>query len=1023
MKPFSPLFLSFWSQCLQLFLFFTLIFRPCLVTSSWDNETDHLSLLKFKESISSDPSHILDSWNFSTHFCNWHGITCGNEPRRVTRLVLEGYQLSGSISPFIGNLSFLRTIILRNNSFFGEIPQDLGRLFRLRLLSFLNNTLTGKFPVNITSCSKLRYLSFGRNNLAGKIPMEIGYLHNLERLYLLENNFIGQIPMSMWNLSSLTVIYFSMNNLEGNIPKEIGRLENLIAFLLDVNKLSGPIPSSLYNLSSLTHIGLNGNHCNGSLPSNMFNSLPNLQVLTLGVNQISGPIPASLANTSKLEIISVGDNSFSGLIPNLEKLHDLSFLELSFNNLGSNSSKDWEFLYSLSNCSKLRQLVIPGNNLGGHLPDAIGNLSTQLTMLVLGSNQIFGKIPASLGNLVGLTSLNMEMNHFTDFIPTTFGNFQNMQSLALGGNKFSGEIKHFIGNLTQLFLLDLSGNMFKGKVPPTIGNCKSLQRLDLSQNNFSGAIPVQLITLSSLSILLNLSHNSFGGKIPSEVGNLKNIGKLDASHNHISGKIPQAIGDCQSLEYLFLQGNFFQETIPSSLASLKALRHLDLSQNNLSGSIPKGLQDIALLGYLNVSFNMLDGEVPSKGVFSNASAISVLGNKKLCGGISKLELPPCPLKSTGQRKHLNFQLFISICCVVAFLLLASVVAIYHGKKRSKKSSSNSATIDMISKVSYQSLHNATDGFSINNLIGSGSSGSVYKGSFESNEVVAIKVINFQKKGAHKSFVSECNALRNAKHRNLVKVITCCSGIDYKGHEFKALVYKYMVNGSLENWLHPRTENLDHPRLLLLDQILDILIDIVSALNYLHNEYGQPLIHCDLKPSNVLLDGNMVAHLSDFGLARLLSTVETISNEQSSTIGIKGTIGYVPPEYGIGSEVSTQGDMYSFGILVLEMLTKRRPTGEMFKDGHNLQTYVKNAFPKKLLEVVSPTIFPQELEEAVVASGDISENTMQIPSNVEKCLHCLFMIGLTCSKESPHERMSVIDVARELNSVKSFFPLW
>ncbi|XP_028804020.1 probable LRR receptor-like serine/threonine-protein kinase At3g47570 [Neltuma alba] len=1021
MKPFSFTSLSFWSQSLHFLLFFTWIFRPCPVASSWGNETDHFSLLKFKESISSDPNHILDSWNISTHFCNWHGITCGHKHHRVTRLVLKGCQLRGSISPFIGNLSFLRTIVLENNNFYGEIPQDLGRLFRLQVLYLANNTLIGKFPVKVTSCSKLRYLSFGGNNLTGKIPMEIGSLHNLEQLYLIQNNFIGQIPMSMWNMSSLTVISFSINKLEGNIPKEIGRLENLTVFALDANKLSGAIPSSLCNLSSLTHVGY-GNQLNGSLPTNMFNSLPNLQLLQLGKNQISGPIPASLANASMLKLISVGGNNFSGLIPNLGKLHGLSFLELGSNNLGSNSAKDWEFLYSLSNCSKLRVLIILNNNLGGHLPDAIGDLSTQLTLLSLSYNQILGKIPASLGNLVRLTLLDMEMNHLTNIIPSTFRNFQNMQSLSLGRNKFSGKIKHFIGNLTQLFRLDLSRNMFEGKVPPTIGNCKSLQYLDLSQNNFSGAIPIQLITLLSLSILLNLSHNSFGGNIPSEVGNLKNIGNLDASHNHISGKIPQTIGDCQSLEYLFLQGNFFQETIPSSLASLKGLRYLDFSQKNVSGSIPKGLQDIALLEYLNVSFNMLDGEVPSKGVFSNTSAISLVGNKRLCGGISKLELPPCAPKFTGQRKHPNFKLFISICCVIAFLLLASVVAIYHGRKRSKKASC-SETIDMISKVSYQSLHNATDGFSINNLIGSGSFGSVYKGSFESNEVVAIKVINLQIRGAHKSFVAECNALRNAKHRNLVKIITCCSSIDYKGHEFKALVYEYMGNGNLENWLHPRTENLDHPRIFLLDQIINILIDISSALNYLHNEHGQPLVHCDLKPSNVLLDGNVVAHLSDFGLARLLSTVETISNKQSSTIGIKGTIGYVPPEYGMGSEVSTQGDMYSFGILVLEMLTKRGPTGGMFKDGHSLQAHVKNAFPNKLLEVVSPTIFPQELEHAVVASGDISENTMQVHPNVEKCSRCLFMIGLTCSIESPHERMSAIDVVRELNSIKSFFPLW
>ncbi|KAI9088578.1 hypothetical protein K1719_029692 [Acacia pycnantha] len=1005
---------------LHLFVFFILKFQYWKPASSLSNETDRLSLIKFKESISNDPYQIMDSWNSSTYFCDWHGISCSHRHHRVTHLNLTGHQLSGTISPFIGNLSFLRVILLQNNNFHGEIRKDLGRLFRLEVLYFENNTLTGEFPINVTSCSNLKCFSCGWNQLIGKIPKEIGSLHKLEALFLLFNNFIGQIPTSLWNLTSLSILSLNSNNLEGSIPKEIGQLKILTVFEVGVNKLSGTIPFALHNLSSLIGIILDSNHFNGPLPANMFSNLPNLQLFELGGNQFSGRIPTSIVNATMLVRISIGGNNFVGQIPNLGKLHDLTVLELSDNSLGSNSSKDWEFLNSLSNCSELEMLYLEQNNFGGHLPKSIGNLSTKLTLLGLSQNQICGRIPMELGNLINLTMLHIEMNYFTDIIPVTFRKFHNMQYLSLWGNKLSGEIIHFIGNLTQLFHLDLSHNMLEEKVPASIGNCESLQYLDLSQNNFSGGIPIQLLTLSSLSILLNLSHNSFSGDIADEFGNLKNIGKLDVSHNQFSGKIPQTIGDCQSLEFLFLQGNFLQETIPISLASLKGLRYLDLSHNNLSGPIPKGLQDIAYLGYLNVSFNMLEGEVPSKGVFHNASAISLVGNNKLCGGISKLELPPCPTKSSGQRKHQNFKLVVSICCVIGFLLVLAVIAIYYGRKISKKSSSSSPTIDMIYKVSYQTLHNATDGFSVNMLIGSGSFGSVYKGSFESQEVVAIKVINLQIRGAHKSFVAECNALRNAKHRNLVQIVTCCSSIDYKGNEFKALVYEYMVNGNLENWLHPTTENPNDQRLLLLDQIINILMDIVFALNYLHYEYGQPLIHCDLKPSNVLLDDNMVAHLSDFGLARLLSTISVVSNKQSSTLGIKGTVGYIPPEYGMGSEVSMQGDMYSFGILILEMLTKKRPTEDIFNDRHNLQTYVKVSFPDKLFKVVSPTILPRELEHIVGASRDLSKNMMQIHPNVEKCLRSLFKIGLTCSMESPNERMSAMDVIKELNSIKSFF---
>ncbi|KAF7825263.1 kinase-like protein [Senna tora] len=227
----------------------------------------------------------------------------------------------------------------------------------------------------------------------------------------------------------------------------------------------------------------------------------------------------------------------------------------------------------------------------------------------------------------------------------------------------------------------------------------------------------------------------------------------------------------------------------------------------------------------------------------------------------------------------------------------------------------------------------------------------------------------------------------------------------------------MTNGSLEKWLHPEIENANHPRNLLFDQRLNIIIDVASALHYLHYECEQPIIHCDLKPSNVLLDGDMVAHVSDFGLAKLVSTIRGNSNRQSSTIGIMGTIGYAPPEYGMGSEASTQGDMYSFGILIMEMFTgRRRPTYEIFADGQNLHNYVKVTFPNNLLQIVDPNLFPRE---AKVTENEEANNEILtlIHPNVEKCLSSIFRIGLCCSVESPSERMSIRDVIRELNHIR------
>ncbi|KAI9107965.1 hypothetical protein K1719_020838 [Acacia pycnantha] len=934
------------------------------------NETDYLALIKFKESITDDPKQILSSWNSSNHFCNWTGITCSRKHQRVTELNLEGYYLGGFISPHVSNLSFLRNLFLTVNSFHGEIPSELGRLFRLKTLSLSNNTLTGKIPSNLTRCTQLRILHLSKNSLIGKIPYQLGFLQHLERLQLSFNNLNGEIPLSIWNLTSLTHLSIGQNNLEGSIPEEIGHLKKLTFFAAPVNGLSGSLPSSLYNLSSLTVISLGKNQLNMTrLPYNMFTNLPNLNYFALGLNQISGPIPNSITNASSLQIFNIPSNNFFGEVPNLGDLKGLQSLNLEFNNFGSSSNSDLNFMTSLKNCSKLEILSLTANKFGGILPNSIGNLSTQLTLLYLGSNQIYGAIPDTLERYKILNGLGLEDNKFSGTIPTSFGNLREIKRLLLQANQLSGEIPASLGNLSKLITLSISENMLEGKIPIIVGNMKNI------------------------------------------------------SENNLSGEIPSTIGECTSMEYLNLQGNSFNGPMPPSLALMKGLTHLDVSQNNLSGSISSiGLQNIYFLQYLNVSFNMFDGEVPTEGVFSNASSISVIGNINLCGGISELHLSPCPKKVDTQRKH-NLKLVVIVICVAFPLSVIFLLSFYWRRERNKKSPSTSPEIEQFPKVSYQNIHIATEGFSSNNLIGSGSYGSVYKGRLESEDnLVAIKVLKLQKKGAEKSFLSECNALKNIRHRNLVKILTCCSSMDYKGEEFKALVFEYMSNGSLEKWLHPNQES-EYRSTLDISQRLNIIYDVAFALHYLHYENEQPIVHCDIKPSNVLLDDDMVAHVGDFGLARLLATLSGSSQKQTSTSGIKGTIGYAPPEYGISSEVSTQGDVYSFGILILEMLTGRRPTDLMFGDDHNLHSYAKVAFPNNLLEILDTTLVPQQIQQTTIVGGEIrTEEVAIMHPNHEKTLISLFELGLACSVELPKERVNMMDVLKELNQIKKSFCL-
>ncbi|KAI4308549.1 hypothetical protein L6164_031608 [Bauhinia variegata] len=1008
LKPNSPTLCHVYHQILLLFSLSFIFLLPIPAARALTNETEKMALLKFKESITNDPHGILGSWNGSTHFCNWVGVRCGRKHQRVTALELNGYGFGGLISPYIGNLSFIRSIMLCNNSLSGHIPLEIGRLFRLQDFLLWNNTLGGEVPRSLVNCSQLRILDLTTNHLTGPIPIEFGCLMKLEELYLGINILTGGLPPTLGNISSLVALSVAGNSLEGLIPYEIGCLKKLSKFEIGVNNLSGAIPSSLYNISSMTILSATQNQLGGTLPDNIGTAMWNLQVLELGFNKLSGSVPPSLCNISGLQSVDLGDNNFVGSVPtNFGKLRQLSFLGLWNNHLGHNSWKDWDFLNSLTNCSKLEFFDLACNNVGGILPMAIGNLSNQLSYLFLESNKIHGSIPAEITSLRNLIFLDLENNSFTGTIPTSFGQFRKLQVLILRQNKLSGHIPSSIGNLTRLINLYFDENRLEGSIPEDFENCQNLQKLLISHNNLNGAIPKKIFRISSL-IWLNLSHNSLAGRLPHERGNLKNIYSLDLSENVLFGDIPTAIGDCLSLEYLFLQGNFFQGGLPASLASLRGIRILDLSRNNLSGEIPKDLQILSDSSYLNFSFNKLQGEVPTGGVFKNASAISLTGNGFLCGGVPELHLPLCPTgESKRVKKHVLKLRILVICLVLFFFLLAASFTMFWIRK-SKRKTSTFSTIDGLLQVSYRRILEATGGLSPNNLIGVGSFGSVYKGTIDSEErVVAVKVLNLQQKEATKSFLAECNALKRIKHRNLVKVLTCCSSIDYNGNDFKALVFEFMTNGSLEKWIHP--EQGENQSLDFLHR-LNVSMDVASALQYLHHECEQPVVHCDLKPSNVLLDSDLVAHLSDFGLARLLLTPNQVSESKSSTIGLKGSVGYAAPEYGIGGKASKEGDVYSFGILLLEMFTGRRPTEEMFMDDFNLHSYVNVALPEKLLQVIDP-ILAQE------GTAEQNGETSSYQTNIKRCILSVLEVGLTCSKESPEERMKIGDAIRQLQMIK------
>nr|XP_010909264.3 receptor kinase-like protein Xa21 [Elaeis guineensis] len=712
-------------------------------------------------------------------------------------------------------------------------------------------------------------------------------------------------------------------------------------------------------------------------------------------------------------------NNLHGKIPcTLGNLQNLSVLSLFWNQLAAKEANDWSFLTALTNCSKLKSLVMGNNNLAGVLPNSISNLSTDIQALDFSNNQISGSLPSNIGNLKNLMVLGMGSNLLTGNIPASLRNLNALHVLNMSHNNFFGQIPPSLGNISLLNWLDLHGNKLSGSIPTQLGNCKNLQLLALFDNQLTGTIPIEILSLPSLSLGRYLSHNALHGFLPSEIGNLINVNVLDISENRLYGELPDSIGKCVVLVYLDMSGNFFEGVIPTSLGNLKGLQFLDLSSNNLAGHIPGYLQIFHSLQFLNLSFNSFEGEVPLDGVFANMSAFSLIGNRRICGGIPELHLPPCSSAQPHgkkQRAAISVVIITVASGLLGLTLILFFILLYWNQKSRKRHPSMATMGTELIRVSYAELVKATDGFSSANLIGVGSFGSVYKGVMEwvDEKMVAIKMLNLQQQGASRSFIAECEALRSIRHRNLVKIITACSGVDFRGNDFKALVLEFMENGSLKQWLHPKVNKGIPMRILNLEQRVSIAIDVASALDYLHHHSPVPTVHCDLKPSNILLNVDMTAHVSDFGLAKFLSESTDLISISASLVAIKGSVGYIAPEYGLGCEVSTQGDVYSYGILLLEMFTGKRPTDETFNESLDLHRFVEMAFPSQIMNIVDPQLIREEEYEII---NDIQQRCT-IQDKIRECLILVISIGLQCSSKVPKERPHMGNIVKKMTAAR------
>ncbi|KAG1359269.1 Leucine-rich repeat receptor-like protein kinase TDR [Cocos nucifera] len=845
--------------------------------------------------------------------------------------------------------------------------------------------------VTCSATGEVTALDLSRRNLSGAISPEVRLLYpSLAHLNLSGNAFCGPLPPAIFDLRRLQTLDLSHNDFNSSFSAAVAGLRRLTLLDAYSNSFTGPVPSGLAKLRLLEHLNLGGSFFEGG-------SLSQLEHLEIGYNSYKGGIPP--------EVLDLSDNRLSGSIPRgLSSLTNLTLLSLM------NNALDGAIPPGIGELPNLEALLLWNNSLSGALPEKLGS-GGRLEKLDVSSNSLSGPIPPGLCSGNRLVRLILFSNRFDSEIPSGLANCSSLWRIRIEGNRLSGAIPSGFGSLPNLTYMDLSGNNLSGGIPPDLGTAPRLEFFNVSGNPLRRPLPETIWSAPRLQIL-SASYCDLYGEIPSFEAGCRNLYKIEMEGNDLRGEIPTNVGRCLKLLSLKLGRNRLTGTIPLELAALPSITDVDLSWNGFTGPIPPAFDNCSTLESFNVSFNHLAGEVPSSGaVLRNLHPSAFAGNAGLCGGpVGR----PCAAgggASTSSRqgeeaRPARGSAGTAIVWIAAGAVGAGLVVLILGTRWFRARGEEVLSprgpgpwrLTAFQRLNFTAEDVADCVAGSDRIIGVGSMGTVYRAEMPGGEVIAVKKLWGPQKEAGRTIkkkggvaAAEVEVLGSVRHRNIVRLLGCCTN-----REATLLLYEYMPNGSLEDLLHRRGGGAAAAAAAAAkgggvvadwETRYRIAVGIAQGICYLHHDCDPVIVHRDLKPSNILLDAEMDARVADFGVAKLIQT----ANQTMSVIA--GSYGYIAPEYAYTLQVDERSDVYSYGVVLMEMVTGRRSVEAEYGEGNSivecLRARVGRGEGGGVWKVLDPT---------VAGCKEVREEMMLV-----------LRLALLCTSKNPADRPTMRDV--------------